>query len=418
MQLENPKYNFLANTSSMLMSGAFQFLIAFGSNLVLVRLLAPEEFGEFAYTLAIATVATVLLNFRIGDYVARASALEITRNKQALANITALQTVFVVFASSLALVYFGMFDAAGMLILISLLISPAVNLQMNLYERQYSYSAIAKIESVSNLASHSIAIGIALLQGGAYALYFRLVCLPVFIGIGLYLCGGITKLNYNIPTRSDVKLLLSKSKWNWLDGTLEQLTDRLIILGSKIVMSFEDLGFFYQSRRLAAIPHQFLSPATTRVFLRHSADTPVKLQFIFLMKMVGLELIALGSMFLLFFFFGEQLINLLFGLKWSILYDVVLALAGVFLFNSPYNTLKAHYISINRVREFIVLARIPFILILGASAFLFTFMLNDLTPLLKVSLSLSVSYFVATLILLGHSSYLALNLKDEWPKSE
>jgi O-antigen/teichoic acid export membrane protein len=61
----------------MLSSGLFRAAIAFGSNLVLVRFLLPEEFGTFALRLATASLVLSVVSLRTGTQVIRLNEAEV-----------------------------------------------------------------------------------------------------------------------------------------------------------------------------------------------------------------------------------------------------------------------------------------------------------------------------------------------------
>ena len=400
----------LFNSGSMISSGIFQSIVAFSSNLILVRFLSPSEFGVFAIILANATLLAAFSNLRVNDLIIRSSEIELQNNIENYFGYIISLTIFL-FVGGLIFIYLsGYFGVRSFLVLLAVVIGPIIQFQMALYERKLEYSNISKIESGSSLLSHSLAALGVLMGMGAIVLYLRILALPIFVIIGLFLKKGFMRLPTIKFSSSHISNVFKQSKWIWLDSTLEQVFERAIYILANFLGNSAAVGFFFQAKRLSVVPHQLLQPFTTRVLLNYLSKAKPKEQHTLFKKVILVEIIALSSACFILYFYGQQLVHLLFGSKWAPVSEILIALLGVVAFLSIYNSFKAFYIAKKDVKQFIFFGRLSFFVSLGISFLFFKFCFNLESNILILAYSISIGYGIASLILLL-KYFLSTNLK-------
>ncbi|MHC4377769.1 MAG: lipopolysaccharide biosynthesis protein, partial [Planctomycetota bacterium] len=179
----------------MMTSGVLQSAVAFASNLVLVRYLAPADFGAFALTLASIGLLFGLLHLRTGLLVIRDEAERFDEHrKQLLWSTCVFETVVL---GSAATAWLAMGDQltlwAGVLIAATALQHLANN-GRSFLERDEAYHRLAPVEGIAHFLAHGGAAALAVYGVGAAALYLRELFLAMF------LCAALWKLGALRPT--------------------------------------------------------------------------------------------------------------------------------------------------------------------------------------------------------------------------
>ena len=395
-----------SHARSMISSGIFQAFVAFASNLIMVRYLSPSDFGIFAIILANASILASFFNLRINDLILRSSEAELDKNIGTYLNYVLFQIVLL-FIGGIILTYIsGYLTTKAWLIIIAISISPYIQLKLVLFEKKMRYERIAILESSSLFLSHLLA-AIGVIAGfGAIVLYLRVLIQPIFLFIGLS-THQVSIKNSKLGFRfNDLKSIWGKSKWIYTDNILEQGLERLTIIFANIIAGTSAVGFFFQAKRLSVTPHQLLQPFTTRVLLNHFSKIEGCNKKKLLNKVLKFEVLILTIAVIIIYFFGRQIIIILFGEEWSEVYPIIVNLLGVVALLTIFNSFKAYFIANKDMKAFTFWARLPLVFTLVALYYIITLLDTDLSNIRILATSISGAYFIAVCsILIKYLNY-------------
>jgi O-antigen/teichoic acid export membrane protein len=329
-----------------------QAVVGLGAQLILMRLLLPDEFGEFAIVLAGASLAQVFLSLRLGVLIVRATDAELTaarreRYRAALVWETAAAaavTAIWLAASGLLTIYAAVLVAA-------LAVGQWTNQAAAFYERSLAYGPIAAVESGSQVVGHICAVILVLSGAGAASLYLR-EAVAALVRVAAYArIGALEQPRIRLPRWDELRTLVAEARALWIDGVMEGGFARIIILAAASLGGTRGAGIFSQSLRLAVVPHQFVSPVVFRmsanVFSRIGDDARRRTLLIrlTLATLAALALVA-GSAIA----FADPLVPLVLGEHWRPAARTIAAMAGVIVFMSGFDLLRAYCFSQRRMR--------------------------------------------------------------------
>ncbi len=372
--------------------------VAFGANLVLVRLLLPEHFGRFAIVQANISLVAALTNLKIGDLLLREPSKQLDDRRLGLyMGALGVQTLVIGLGALGLLWSFGLLRWDAGILLLSVLASSWVNAEVRLFERRFDYRNISLIETGAHGAGHFFTVAGALAGLGALVLYLRLGVQLLGKLTGLKVVGGLRPFPLRWLTLEEWKTIFQKIKGFWLDGVLAQSFERLVILLVGALVGERATGFFYQARRLAMTPHQLASPITSRIafnYFSHQVEPHRRQQV--LRRTLSWELAALLGFGGLAFLLADPIIPWLFGENWQPVVPLFRAMAGVVVGMTMFNTLNAYFMALDRLRPFILLGRggqyIGLLVGVASVALLPTFGFD-----LGLALGLSGAYLIGTI---------------------
>lgn len=319
----------LRHAAYLLASGSTQAAVAFASNLVLVRHIAPEGFGHFALTLASLTLVYAFGSLRPGQLVIRESNTDAGERRAFLWSACVNETVLLAAASAAALALYGA-DAFGWALWLGVVLAHFASQARGFLERRQAYGSLSMIESGSHLIAHGAAIAAVLHGAGIWALALREVLLAGLQIGALAAVGGLPGDRVRVVRPREWRGLARDAKDLWTDGLLESLFARAVILIAGAVAGVRGAGLFFQARRLAQVPHQFLQPVAGRLafnrFARADDDDERARQrrTMVLLLLPPLALAAAGCVFL-----AEPVVPWLLGEDWTDAAPLLASLAGV-----------------------------------------------------------------------------------------
>jgi O-antigen/teichoic acid export membrane protein len=265
----------LGRHAAWLVSGGLvQSLVAFGANLVLVRHVAPEGFGRFALQLASVGLVLSILSLRGGTLVIRARAEGATlddERRDTYANAICQETLWAGLLALGIMLATGPVDPLGLALIGAVLVQ---HLQTNLKafrERSMAYRQLSLLETGSHFSGHGLSVLLVLTGAGVSALYAREAVIAL-VGLGgLHALGALPRFRWRWLGPSDWRRLWQEARDVWLDGALESGLARVLVLAAGFAGGERGAGLFFQARRLAMVPHQFLAPVAGRLALNRFA---------------------------------------------------------------------------------------------------------------------------------------------------
>ena len=354
----------LKNGASFLLSGQIiQVFVSFGSNLILVRYLFPEDFGRFAMILAVAIIVLSIFSLNIRTMIIRTSSnLYSDSLKDVYFSVILYETIFSFIVLLSWLTVFETLDGWEISLVIALSIRHWLNSNVSFFERQMPYRELALVETLSVVFGHSCALLMIFNGFGRETLFIREVTLTLLGGLGLLFVNGITLRKlvpfWKIPWVN----IFSQSRGLWLDTILESSFNRIVIISIYLLGGERAAGFFFQAQRLAGVPLQIFSPIFTRIaavwFGRAEERWERKRGRNKLLYLSAVPLIFCG---IVCFLIADDVVPFLFGENWLRSGQLLSLMAGVVVFHSLFEILKAYcwqtrqmrWLLIGRVSQYI-----------------------------------------------------------------
>lgn len=231
--------------------------ISFVSNLVLARLLCPEDFGLVGMIMVFVGLADVLVDGGLGNALIQSK--EVSDDDISTVFTTNLIISFFLFiivfffAPSIAsYVNIDHFDYFLRIEAVMILIRAFYVVHFSLANRKLEFKSLATINLLSNLVATILAITLAYLNCGVWSLIFR------NIAIDLTAC-----VLYHVYQNVRVKLLINKDSFSRLFnyGVFVAITNMMESVYSNILsfvigkkFSIKELGYYNQAHSLEQIP--------------------------------------------------------------------------------------------------------------------------------------------------------------------
>lgn len=390
---------------AFLVSGqALQAFIAFGVNLVLVRFLAPEDFGRFALILAGATIVYSIFSLRINVLVIRVNESELSvADQERFMSALGWETIFSTLLILIWILYsddLGLWEAG---LILSIGLRHWTDSNKAVFERGMPYRRLAAIETGTTTASHLLALVLVLGGMNWTVLFIREIFLSVALFGALAFSGGLTFRRFRLLNFDEWKAMFRDARGIWLDSVLEGSFQRITILLAGFIGGERIAGFFFQAQRLAVVPHQFLSPIATRIagnwFIRvddrarRISGRDRLLFFLFVPLLAG------G---VLSYLFADPVVPWLFGEKWQMAAGLFSNMAGLVVFYTLFETLKA-YCWVSKQTRWLLIGRV--FQYVGLLACFGLGLSGAMAASQALSLGLSVAYGAAFIIVFGILRY-------------
>jgi PST family polysaccharide transporter len=340
----------------MLSSGAMRAAVAFASNLVLVRFIAPEQFGEFALALAAIGMCETVVSLRVGIQVLRMRDDELDDDLARVYWTVLLYEVAVAgLLSALWLWLVGSLSLWSAVLIVGMLTQHWFAHTLSFFERQQPYRRLATLEGASALAAHGLAVALVLLGAGPAALYLRELALGAVLVGALAAIGGLRLERPRWLGLEDWRGVVRDVRGIWLEGVLEGTFQRACVLLVGAVGSTGSVGFFYQAHRLAMVPQQLLTPLTGRMALNWlSRDDDRAARRRLLRRLLGTLALPLAPLAVLCLVFADPVVPLLFGESWRPAAELLEWLIGVVAFFSLFAVMRSYLMAARQMRVVLI----------------------------------------------------------------
>lgn len=395
MSRNQAKYALIKQGAALTVGTLVQALTGLIAQITLMRLLLPEDFGQFVVVLAGCSLVQTILSLRLNVLIIRLST-NAESNDQARLYQAALIWETVI-AALLALIWLWASDlisGPSLILLASLTVGQWVNQIVAFYERGMNYGRITIVETGSQLAGHAIALIIVLSGLGAIGLYLREFASILFKLIAYGAIGALPRPVWVWPRLDACRQIWREARGVWAEGILEGVFARLIILTAGAMIGLHGAGLFAQSHRLAMLPHQFLAPVISRMSANLFNRTSDLRRRRYLAWRLGLATIALMLPGIaITWFWAVDIVPWLFGEKWREAGSVLRAMIGVMLFLSLFDLLRSFCYAHKWVRP-VLWARATQILVFAIPAlFIFTPQVETLAWILSVTFAAAFTVF-------------------------
>lgn len=295
--------------------------ISFVSNVILARLLFPEDFGIIGLILIFSSLADTLVDAGLG------SAL-IQKDKITKQDISTVFSVNILFSLFLFAVFFisapliadfvevKNFDIYLRVQIITIILRALYVIEFSILNKKLRFKDLAKINVLSSLLSAIIAIVLAYLGYGVWSLIIKNIALQFFLVV-LYKLYIKTAVNFSFDKKSFSELL-HFGGFVSLTYLLDFIYSNTISLFLGKKYSVKDLGYYTQASSLRQIPINTLSLVVSQVmfpmFSKFQNDSQRVIQS--MSKVVRFTSFFIFPALAFLILFAEPIIVLLFSLKW------------------------------------------------------------------------------------------------------
>ena len=394
----------LQAASWMTIIGYLRIAISAGGNILLARILLPDDFGVFTLAISIQSIIFMLAGFGSQESIIQCRDEKIRGLIPTAFWISILLgLILALLSTSVAIILRGHYQETVIQLLIALSWLNLFNILGYAYgailERKLSYRPIAIINFIATLLSFTFAIAAAMLGVGPWALVIREAMLGAVLLFGL---------RWASKYRLAYVFNIQAARWIWSFGwrmlvsrTTEVILDRVDKLIVGTFLGTSSLGYYSLSYRFALLGQRLTQgPIQPVIFSTFAAvqESREKLKYGF--KRVNYWLLR-GALLLglIVFFLGQNLVLLLLGENWERAGRVLQSMSIFFIFVPLYGSLKNFLVgsgNVNNVVQVRVWQLVFTIPAMGAAAYW-----GDLITFVWV---LNVSYFISWLLLAQRAS--------------
>lgn len=336
---------------SLLTNTLWSFLGRFGylavgliTNIVLVRLLSPEDFGQIGITMFFIVVASVLAESGLsGALVRKKDATEIDYSTIFLFNLVVsiiLMLLLIAFAGSIANFYEAP-QLKNILILSSfiLLINSFKIIQSTRLIKELKFKIKALYEFIAVFIASILSIILAYNGAGVWSLVFLPLFTALILTLILWIFVGPLK-SYKFSVNS-FKEFYKFGVNTTLSSLLSTGFDNIYQLVLGRFFSINQTGYFYQAKKLQEIPSGIfvmISSGTVYATLVRLQDSPKEFNIIY-KNIIKIFTIIIALVNLLIFYYAEAIILILYGEKWisSVYYMQLLSIGSYFYVQEMFN---------------------------------------------------------------------------------
>nr|CAM76656.1 GumJ protein [Magnetospirillum gryphiswaldense MSR-1] len=380
------------------MGTAVQAATALAAQIFLMRQLMPHDFGQFAIVLASCGLVQTIVSLRLNILIIRLQTDDLSSHQAQLYQAALIwETLAAVVIALIWLAISDLISIPSLILLTALTIGQWINQISAFYERGMDYGRITLVETGSQLFGHVAALILVLSGMGAISLYMRelvAVCgkLAAYTAIG-----ALPRPVWMWPRFQACREIWRETRGVWVEGILEGIFTRIVILSSGALTGLHGAGLFAQSQRLAMLPHQFLSPVVSRMSANlFNRTTDFDRRQYLAIRLGALTLALMLPAIAFIWLWGGDIVPWLFGDKWRSAAFVLRAMIGVILFLSLFELLRAFCYAHRWVRP-VLWARTSQI-----AVFIVPVLLLQPQEVANLAWILSASFTAGFIVLAGH----------------
>lgn len=295
--------------------------ISFISNMILARLLIPEDFGIIGLILVFTSLADTLVDAGLGSALIQKKSIS-------------KQDISTVFTSNIiiSVILFGIlfltapyiadyvsvegFDLYLRVQLLTVLLRALYVVEFSLMNRNLRFKDLAKINVIASLLSVSLAITFAFMGYGVWSIIIKNISLQIIL-VFLYKYYNKVVLDFKFNKKTFLELF-SFGGYVSLTYFLDFVYNNLIILIMGKNYSVKDLGYYTQANSLEQIPVNTLSMVVNQVMFPFFSKFQNDKKRVIINIRKTVLLITFFVFPILFFLicFAEPVIVFLFTEKW------------------------------------------------------------------------------------------------------
>lgn len=310
--------------------------IGFISNIVLARLLCPEDFGAMAMVMVFVGIADVIIDGGLGNALIQKPNVD-EKDIKTVFTTNLLFSVFLFFLFFILAPFIEDFTNIKNLTIylrvesFQILFRALYVIPVSLMQKDFNFSRLAKINIVASVLSVIIAITLSLFGFGIWSLIIKNLSLDFFLLI-LYICNGHFSIKIGFSKES-FKQLFGFGFFVVLSNLFETLYTNIVsfFIGRKY--NAKELGYYNQAYTLQQIPTYSITAVLNQVLFPYFSKIQDSQDQLSSKLRLSIQIITFVVFPLLIFLicFAEQVIILLYSDKWilSVVYFKILCFSGL-----------------------------------------------------------------------------------------
>lgn len=297
-------------------------VIAFGSNMVLARLLTPEIIGIYSVTLAIIGVAQVLRDFGVASYLIQEKDLRDSHIR------TAFGILLVLGVSMFLALFFGAPLIAGMygeptmvstlrVCSLNFLLIPFCTVSLALLRREMAFKQLAMVNLAATASGAIASVGLAFFGFGVISLAIGSVLVSAVTGIGAWLAHGERRIL--LPAFSEWRRVTSFGAQSSLASVVTSVAMDINDLAVGKIMGFEPVAILSRAQGLMNIFHRDLMSAIRNVAYPAFAKAQREgqaLEPVYVLSVTNVTVVA-WPFYGFLSLYPHEILRLMFGTQWD-----------------------------------------------------------------------------------------------------
>lgn len=371
--------------------------ISFVSNMVLARLLSPDDFGVIGLIMVFVTIADVLVDGGLGNALIQKKEITNTDKKTVFtANFVFSIFLFVLVYSIAPFVesYTGVSFFATLLRVqaICILIRAFYVINLSQLNRDLNFSNLAWIALIAQTISTIVAIVLAYLGYGVWSLIIKTIAHDLLCCI-LYAIVSPFRFKFDFDKSSFIALF----KFGF-PVALANIIESVYSNGVSFIIgkhySVKDLGYYNQAAALKQIPVYSVSAVINQVFFPYFArlqddENALRTNFRNTILVVTFFVFPLLSFLL---FFAEPVITILYSSKWIPCVPIFQVLCFSGFFNALYHLSRSTIKAIGKSRLLLITQIVS--IIIAMSVILLFLQFNITVFVWAIALEAIISYSI------------------------
>lgn len=335
-------------------------IIVFITNILMARLLSPDEFGVIAIATFFILLSNVLLESGLsGALIRKKDATDIDYSTIFFFNLSVgiLLYIILFFTSHLIEEYYAISQLGLYLKVLGLVlvITPLQIIQYVKLVKKLEYKKITAYNFSSTLISSSIAIYFASVGYGVWSLIIQQI-LKISILTCIYWIreGRLKEFKFS---NDSFKEMYNFGLYTTLSSIINTIFDNIYQLILTKHFSLNQTGLYYQAKKLTEIPVGMIKTNALGVVfstLSNIQDDKQKFDSMY-NSVIRIFTVIVGLMCLLIFIFSKEILYIFYGMKWlsADFYMKIITLSSFFFMQEMFN--RVLYKVFNQTRKIFIL---------------------------------------------------------------
>ena len=328
-------------------SNLIQSFISFFANLILIYILSPKNFGEYAIITAAFSIIFLIFSLRTETLIIKEKTFDNQKKNQI--EILAGWEIIIGFTISLILLFYAKFDyLLSSIVIFNLIFQKILNFKRAYVEREMKYSYLSIAELFGLTISQLIAILLAISNFGSATLFLRdsiNILITYFLILFFF---KNNKFRIKFFKKNNILNIFNKIKYIYLDQLSSDIIFRMLIIIGNFYFTNSQIGYLYQARRLAIFPAQIISPFINRFCFNFFSRSNYEISVKFFYKSFLFIFLYHLFVYLVIFFIIEKLITYVYGNEWAQISTIIILIYLFFVSMSFKSLIRSFIYPLNK----------------------------------------------------------------------
>lgn len=297
-------------------------ILSLASNILLARLLTPEEIGLYSVAIALIGIAQVLREFGIGNYLIQVKTLTDDHIKTAFGfslTIGASLFLIVYFAAPFAGSFYNDIRVVETIRISALnfLVLPFCSISLSLLRRDMQFKKLVLINLLATVIGFAVTISLAYRGFGANSMAIGALVTNLATGVGTWIVRGSYRIL--LPSFVAWRELMSFGARSSATNIITSISMDINDLAVGRILGFEPVAYISKAQGLMNIFHRDIMSAIRNVaypaFAKaHREGTDLEAQYVY---SVGAITAVAWPFYAFTALHAEEILNIMFGPQWN-----------------------------------------------------------------------------------------------------